>query len=110
MDLPLYKISKETRSGLTTDDMVPSGVHEKAATGIEVIAGKVIKYLLTIKGSDVFAPGYGSTLLEYTQITRHNLPRLHMELLTEIRNCTAFIQEGRVPISLMRGNFSVFSC
>ena len=94
MDLPIYKISTATRSGLTTDDMRACSLSDNIATDIEVLAGKVVKYLFTIRGSDVFDPSYGSHLMEYTQITKQDMSRLHMELLSGIRDCTAFIQKG----------------
>lgn len=87
-----------TTSGIyagTTDSsefMLPSPLADTVTTRLETICGKVVKFLLTGKGTDSFNPQYGSYLTTYNQISEAYLPRLHVELLEDIRRCTSFIK------------------
>jgi phage baseplate assembly protein W len=92
MDLPLFKIDDERFYSLYGNQMKEASPQGPVVNGLEVVANKVVKYLLTIKGSDMVDPTYGCTLMEYTQITKNHLPRLQLELLSAIKNCKAFIQ------------------
>jgi len=94
MDLPLYSINTEKFYTLTGDMMEPSAIGAPVVSGIEVLANKVVKYLLTIQGSDVMDKTYGCSLVEYTQITKSRLPVLQLELVNALSRCTTYIKAG----------------
>ena len=73
---------------------------DPSASGIEVIAGKVVKYLLTGRGSDAFDPGYGGVSMHHTQISQAFIPQL------TLRRCTGFIKktDGNDQERLLRIN------
>lgn len=94
MDIRLY-----SRTGVYVDypDISELTKRETAdsttAQGIEVIANKVVKFLLTQKGSDALDPDYGGVALHYGQISESFIPRLTMELQNDIYRCRSFIKE-----------------
>lgn len=72
-----------------------SSVDAKAATNeLEIICGKVLKYLLTARGTDAFDPTYGGRALHRTHISSTLLPEIRMELLEDIRDCVAYLKAG----------------
>jgi len=66
----------------------------------EVIAGKVVKYLLTARGSDAFNPDYGGVALHHVQISPAYIPQLTFEVHTDVENCTAFIKNAEKNYSV----------
>ena len=60
---------------------------DPVSNGIEVIAGKVVKFLLTEKGSDAFDPLYGGTSMHYKQISPAFLPQYKLEVGQDVENC-----------------------
>lgn len=79
---------------------------DPSASGIEVIAGKVVKYLLTDRGSDAFDPGYGGVSMHHTQISQALIPQLTLEVHDDVRRCTEFIKrtDGNDQERLLRIN------
>lgn len=79
---------------------------DPSASGIEVIAGKVVKYLLTGRGSDAFDPGYGGVSMHHTQISQALIPQLTLEVHDDVRRCTEFIKrtDGNDQERLLRIN------
>lgn len=67
---------------------------DPVADGIEVIAGKVVKFLLTEKGSDAFNPLYGGTSMHYKQISPTFLPQYKREVFQDVENCRKFLLEA----------------
>lgn len=63
---------------------------------IEVIGGKVVKYLLTSKGSDAFNPDYGGTALHHQQISPQFIPQISFEMHADVENCVAFIKAADI--------------
>ena len=61
-------------------------------TGLEVLANKVVKYLLTYKGSDAIEPYYGGTALHQTTFSKGYITQIRTMLLTDITNCIAYIK------------------
>lgn len=93
MDLPLYNIDPITgKFSLLMDHMLESTLEVAPTSGPGVLANKVVKYLLTSKGSDTVDPDYGCRLIDFTQISKNQLSRLHMEVLDGISDCTKFIK------------------
>lgn len=93
MDLRLYNPTGEVEPDSFSEYTTQARVDDTIAKGIEVIGGKVVKYLLTGKGSDAFNPEYGGTALHHQQISRQHIPKLRLELLNDLRNCRKFIQD-----------------
>ena len=60
--------------------------------GLEVLTGKVVKYLLTYYGTDPLNPSYGGRALQFTVIPRNYAPQIRMQLLDDIKRCVAFIK------------------
>ena len=96
MDLPLYSIARQTLYRASSDTLQQSSIELPTATELEVLANKVVKFLLTVQGSDVLDPEYGCGLLEYTQITRNDLPRLQLEIINALERCAVYIKAGEV--------------
>lgn len=79
----VQKISEEM------DRVVPD---DPTATDMEVIAGKVVKFLLTEKGSDAFSPVYGGTSMHWLQIAPQSLPQFKREVFQDVQNCIKFLK------------------
>ena len=79
---------------------------DPSALGIEVIAGKVVKYMLTSRGSDAFDPDYGGVSMHHTQISQAFLPQLTLEVHDDVQRCTGFIKrsDGNNQERLLRIN------
>jgi hypothetical protein len=92
VDLRLYEIDNSTRVSLESDAMqvVPAG--DAKAEGLEVLANKVVKFLLTIAGSDLSDPEYGCALPGYTSISSQELPTVQLQLIEDIERCARFIK------------------
>lgn len=68
------------------------------ATGIEVIANKVVKFLLTYKGTDALDPDYGGIALHYGQISESFMPRFSMEMQNDVQRCREFIRKTELSL------------
>lgn len=79
----IYTGSEEMEGGLLS---------EAPASEIEVLANRVVKFLLTSRGSDVFDPDYGSYLPTYTQVAQSLIPRMRLEVLEDLKRCREYIQ------------------
>ena len=98
MDLKLYTQTTQVNASIGANDDAKiysteaSAMAEPAADGLEVLANKVVKYMLTGKGSDAFNPDYGSTSMHHRQIERSYIPMLRLEIMEDLRRCLAFIK------------------
>lgn len=77
---------------LVSDQMLESTLSMTPATGSGVLANKVVKFLLTSKGSDALDPEYGCYLVNFSQVSGNQIPRLQMEILDGISACTKYIK------------------
>ena len=79
---------------------------DPSALDIEVIAGKVVKFMLTSRGSDAFSPDYGGVSMHHTQISQAFIPQLTLEVHDDVRRCTEFIKntDGNEQERLLRIN------
>lgn len=79
---------------------------DPSALDIEVIAGKVVKFLLTSRGSDAFTPEYGGVSMHHPQISQAFIPQLTLEVHDDVRRCTEFIKstDGNEQERLLRIN------
>ena len=97
LDMRLYKPSGEfTDIRRDSENMSRVLPDDPSASDIEVIAGKVVKFLLTEKGSDAFNPDYGGTSLHYLQISPAFLPQLRREVFADVDACLRFIQKAEL--------------
>lgn len=87
-------------AALTSEWMNRVHADDKITSGMEVIAGKVVKFMLTEKGSDAFNPEYGGTSMHYLQISSDYLPRYQMEVMQDLENCLKFISESEIAASV----------
>jgi hypothetical protein len=71
----------------TTVDMLAT-----PTSGSEVLANKVVKYLLTYRGSDAIEPYYGGTALHQTNFDESYIPQLRTMLLSDIADCISYIK------------------
>lgn len=93
MDIRLYSASG-VFVDTSTERMDPSSPELASSTGLEVIAGKVIKYLLTYKGSDAFDPEYGSTALHTKYMSPEYLSKFTLELKQDIEECVSYLHRS----------------
>lgn len=94
LDLRLYRRTGqyETRDNAERTD--PVAADAPVATGLESLAGKVVKYLLTPKGSDAFEPDYGGTALHDAQTAESYLPALRLDVQSDISRCADYIRRA----------------
>ena len=92
-DLRLYRRSGqfETVAGRSAEIQTEVLADAPRANGVERIAGKVVKFLLTEKGSDAFAPDYGGTALHFVQMAEAHLPRLRLDVQADIQRCIDYL-------------------
>lgn len=100
-DLRLYKsINKITRNATEYyEEMEAVGVEATPASSVEVLAGKVVKFLLTRKGTDAFYPDYGGIALHHGQICDAYIPKLRIEMLDDIERCSDYILSGESQLA-----------
>ena len=65
---------------------------DSTAVSIEVIAGKVVKYMLTTKGSDAFNADYGSVSMHYLHMSEIFFPQFKREVYADVANCENYIK------------------
>ena len=73
---------------------------DPTAVSIEVIAGKVVKFLLTARGSDAFNPEYGGVSMHHEQISQAYIPQLTFEIHNDVEACTRFIKNAEKNYSV----------
>lgn len=61
------------------------------AYGVEVIANKVVKFLLTAYGSDVLDPEYGGWAFTHSQMAESYIPKFTLELQDDIARCLGYV-------------------
>lgn len=95
LDMRLYSAidvyDDDTKTSGYTELVTPE---DDSATSIEVVANKVVKFLLTSYGSDPFDPDYGGVAFTHMQISKAYLPKLKLELLDDIERCATYINKG----------------
>lgn len=80
-------VSHYEEMDLVTADSTP-------ATSIEVLANKVVKFMLTERGTDAFEPDYGGVSMHHLQICEAYLPKLRLEVLDDIDRCQTYINKA----------------
>lgn len=95
MDFTLYKIAGKVHIGNDiisgyTVDCAPD--EPTTRERLRVICNKVLKYLLTYRGSDAYDASYGSRAIHRTHISPSLLPEIRIELIEDIADCTRYLQ------------------
>ncbi|MCB5270532.1 MAG: hypothetical protein LHW56_01655 [Candidatus Cloacimonetes bacterium] len=76
------------------EEMEGSLLSEAPAAAIEVLANRVVKFMLTSRGTDVFDSDYGSYLPTYTQVAQSLVPRMRLEVMDDLKRCQAYLQQA----------------
>lgn len=94
IDLRFYKSDNDITKTISEfyERMELSSSSEPVASSIEILAGKVVKYLLTARGSDAFDPDYGGTAFHYTQLSEAYIPKFRLEVLDDLSRCADYIR------------------
>ena len=103
IDLRLYKPSGQyvynTHNEVEImDSVVPD---DTTTSSIEVIAGKVVKFMLTEKGSDAFNPDYGSISMHHMQISQIYIPELRREVDVDVAYCERFLKQAEIDCNVV---------
>lgn len=61
---------------------------------LRIICNKVLKYLMTARGTDAFDASYGGTALHGRNVSRELLPEIRRNLLQDIADCTAYLKSA----------------
>lgn len=77
---------------LVTADSTP-------ATSVEILANKVVKFMLTARGTDAFEPNYGGVSMHHGQICDAYLPKLRLEVLDDISRCQTYINQSESQLA-----------
>lgn len=97
LDMRLYSPSGiYVDSQLVSEEMDRVVPDDPTATGMEVIAGKVVKFMLTEKGSDAFNQDYGGTSMHWLQIAPQSLPQFKREVFQDVQNCIKFLKNAEL--------------
>ena len=98
MDIKLYKSNGNFVTPLDTEfdseQMDDSVLSDTPSSDIETIAGRVVKFLLTNIGTDLFDSEYGGYIPSYTQISQNDLPRIRLEIADDIDRCLTYITDS----------------
>lgn len=95
MDIKLYM---RPDKNLQTEHMSIASLSDTHADGLETLANKVVRFLLTTKGSFIFDPEYGSTAFAYSQVSREFIPKLRLEVQRDITRCFKYIKSTENPL------------
>lgn len=100
MDIRLYTASGNVVKTLTQFNEQMNSVKADSipANGIEILAGKVVKFFLTEKGSDALEPDYGGISMHHVQLSSAYLPKLRLEILDDISRCIDYIRAGEITL------------
>ena len=102
MDLKLLKFDENvTFNYVDVARLQSASAQDTSVSALEVITNKVVKFLLTEKGTDIFDPSYGSNWVKSTQVADVYLSRLRVEIDRDIWRCVEFISnvEKSLPVT-----------
>lgn len=94
MDIKLYTRPTQTKD---TELMHDAGLSDAAADALETLAGKVVRFLLTTKGTCALDLEYGGTAFSHNQISREFIPKLRLEVQRDITRCFKYIKSTEDP-------------
>ena len=80
-----------------SEEMASAPVDGKVAGYLNTLANKVVKFLLTSKGSDTINSEYGGNVSSSTWIHEGYRGRYEQELSQDIQRCISFIKSTETP-------------
>lgn len=95
MDLKIYNITDTASEYIDTDEgnlLALAALTDCPASGMEVLANKVIKYLLTERGSCILDPTYGCYLTDYRSSAVAAEAQIQLEAYSAVSSCAASIK------------------
>lgn len=96
-DIKLFAYNKPfvANSNETFLEYSSNAITMPSAKDDEVIINKVLKFLLTEKGTDLFDPEYGSNWVILSRsISIDNLDRLSIEVTNDIERCKSYLKDS----------------
>lgn len=96
-DIKLFAYNKPfvANSNETFLEYGSNAITMPSAKDDEVIINKVLKFLLTEKGTDLFDPEYGSNWVILSRsISIDNLDRLSIEVTNDIERCKSYLKDS----------------
>ncbi len=97
MDMTLFKLDGNVQisDGIARRMVALTEVDaETTRERLRIICSKVLKYLMTAKGSDAFDASYGGNALHARNVSELMLPQIRLSLLNDIADCTEYIKES----------------
>jgi hypothetical protein len=97
-DLPLFKYSGNLYSidkSIKLIELNDNSISNAELTlEDDILISKVVKYLLTEKGTDYFEPTYGVSYLTLLRsVSKDNLSRMDIEVSADIKLCIEYIKK-----------------
>ena len=80
-----------------SEEVKSTPIDDKVVGYLNTLANKVVKYLLTTRGSDIINPEYGGYGSSRTWIHEGFRARYIQELQNDIKRCTEYIQSKETP-------------
>ena len=95
MDIRLYNNTGKYEAYTDASELTAkSKADDPNANGLEILANKVVKFLLTYKGTDALEPEYGGIALHYGQIAKSFMPRFTLEMQNDVYRCRAYLRSA----------------
>ncbi len=79
---------------------------ETATDDLRIICGKVMKFLLTYRGTDPYDPDYGGIALHRTHISESLLPEIRSELMDDIDRCQKYLCAAETERNAVEGQYA----
>lgn len=92
-DIRLFKIP-DSRYPFPVGIVESAPLETAPAEGVDILANKVVKFMMTSIGTDALDPAYGAYMPTYTQLSRRYLPRFEMEVQQDIGRCENYIKQA----------------
>ena len=64
---------------------------------LNTLANKVVKFMLTSRGSDAFNPNYGAYAISQTNIHQGHRARFMYDISNDVASCAAYIKATETP-------------
>lgn len=77
----------------SSEFMRPTPLADNPTGRMETLANKVVKFMLTSRGSDALNPSYGSYLPTYTMVSSAYLPKMQLEVQEDLHRCVKYIRD-----------------
>ncbi len=97
-DLRLYYNTYKFKDLTRTIELVSSNkIDDTPVDYLQTLANKVVKYLLTMRGTDVIDWSYGSTTAHTTQLNSKLFSKYTYDFVQDLKRCCEYIQRTETP-------------